>query len=263
MIFVSALLINRQFYFEMISFLYSENLFYFENCLIAFHFEYDLTKGYHPDRLGFPEKLFAAIGIHIRKIGFPLHFRFATKGASIKSSETIKAEFKLLATHLPNLSTTRVDLFFMYTSLCQRFLIDLVRSCQLLPGKKIITVHDTNRAKDRIGNILRIHLNGCSDILLLGGCICIPFVEPTWEKGKMQSYNDEYGRLHFYTRPNNIAFPNTLAKWVGGEMSKSSRQKLVYEKVVKYGSVLLSHNAQAKGQRMGCLLCKLGTDLCS
>lgn len=77
----------------------------------------------------------------------------------------------------------------------------------------------------------------------------------------MKSYNDEYGRLQFYTRPNNIAFPNTLAKWVGGEMSKSSRQKLVaYEKVVKYGSVLLSHNAQAKGQRMGCLLCKLGTD---
>lgn len=77
----------------------------------------------------------------------------------------------------------------------------------------------------------------------------------------MQSCNDEYGRLQFYTRPNNIAFPNTLAKWVKGEMSKSSRQKLVvYEKVVKYGSVLLSHNAQAKGQRMGYLLCKLGTD---
>ena len=45
----------------------------------------------------------------------------------------------------------------------------------------------------------------------------------------MQSCNDEYGRLQFYTRPNNIAFPNTLAKWVGGEMSKSSRQKLVYK----------------------------------
>lgn len=76
----------------------------------------------------------------------------------------------------------------------------------------------------------------------------------------MQSYNDEYGRLHFYTRPNNIALHNTLSKWVEGEMSKSSRKKLVYENVIKYGSVLLSHNAQAKGQRMGCLLCKLGTD---
>lgn len=77
----------------------------------------------------------------------------------------------------------------------------------------------------------------------------------------MQSYNDEYGRLHFYTRPTNIALPNTLAKWVEGKMSESSsRQKLVYEKVIKYGSVLTSHNAQTKGQRMGCLLCGLGTD---
>lgn len=160
-IFVSALLINRQLYFEMRSFLYSENLFYFENCLTAFHLGYDLTKCYHANRLGFPKKLFAAIGTHIRKIGFPLHFRFGTKRASIKAAETIKAEFKLLATHLPSLSTTRVGLFFTYKSLCQRFLFYLVRSCQLSPGKKIITVHATNRAKVRVGNILRIHLNGC------------------------------------------------------------------------------------------------------
>lgn len=78
----------------------------------------------------------------------------------------------------------------------------------------------------------------------------------------MQSYNDEYGRLHFYTRPKNFfAFPNTLAKWVGGgEVLESSRQELVYDRVIKYGSVLLSHNAQAKGQLKGFLLCKIGTD---
>lgn len=127
----------------------------------------------------------------------------------------------------------------------------------------MVTVHDTNRAKVRIENSLRNHLNGCSDILLLGGCICIPFVKLTIsEKCKMQSYKrTSTAGSPFYMRPKNIALPNTIAKWVKGKMSESfSRQTLVHEKVIKYGSVLTSHNAQAKGQRMGCLLCELGTD---
>lgn len=199
---------------------------------MTFHFEY--SKDYHYDQPGFPQKLLAAIGTNIRKIGFPLHHRFGTKEASTKAAEIIKAEFKSLATHLPNLHTTLVDLFFTYTSPCQRFLTYLVRSCQLLPGKKIIIVHDTNRGKVRVDNILRIHVKRCSDILLLGGCICIPFVAPIWEKRKIQSYYDGNDTLRFYTRPKYRAFPNTLGKWVGGEMLKYFRHKLVYDSVVKY-----------------------------
>lgn len=59
---------------------------------------------------------------------------------------------------------------------------------------------------------------------------------------------------------NSDTFPNTLAKCVGEEVSESSRQTVVHGRAIKYGSVSWSHNAQAKGQRMGCLLCKLGTD---
>lgn len=151
----------------MRSFLYSENLFYFENCLTAFHFGYDLTKCYHANRLGFPKKLFAAIGTHIRKIGFPLHFRFGTKRASIKAAETIKAEFKLLATHLPSLSTTRVDLFFTYKSLCQRFLIYLVRSCQLLSGKKY---HRCTCYQPRKGSSWKHHQDPSQRLLALTYC---------------------------------------------------------------------------------------------
>lgn len=43
-------------------------------------------------------------------------------------------------------------------------------------------------------------------------------------------------------------------------MSKSPADKLAYESVVQYGSVFLSYLAQVKGPRMGCLLCKPGTD---
>lgn len=38
---------------------------------------------------------------------------------------------------------------------------------------KIITVHSTNREKGLIANILRSHLNGCSDLILLSGYICM------------------------------------------------------------------------------------------
>lgn len=77
-----------------------------------------------------------------------------------------------------------------------RILVCIVRSCQLLAGKKTITVYGTNRRKVLNGNVLRVHLKGCSDILLLGGCICIPFVEPTWECRRIQSYDYRTGMLH-------------------------------------------------------------------
>ena len=265
-IFLPALLINRQLYFEMKPILYSENLIYCQNLLTDNHFI---------DPPDFHRRLLATIGTNIRQIGFPLDMirgGSQTKETSIKAKERLITDFQWLSTHLPNLHTTRVDLFpHKYSSPCQGFLVCLARCCRLLPGKKIITVHDTNRGKVRIGNLLRIHLHDCPDILLLGGCICIPFVETTWEHRVIQSYNHmncmlhiswwrARARLHSYTRPTDKTSLNTLTEWVAGEMSKSSGDKLVYESVVKYGSVLLSYNARVKGPRMGCLLCKLGTN---
>lgn len=263
-IFLPALLINRQLYFEMKPILYSENLFYLEDWL---------TRSFR-NPSNFPQKLLAAIGTYIKQIGFPLDLVESgsgsiTKQASIEATERLKAEFKLLSTHLPNLKSTRVDLFSTYERPCQRFLVCLVRSCQLLPGKKIITVHSTNREKVRIGNILRIHLKSCSDLLILGGCICIPFTKPAWERrivrtfenGRLQTFcSGSRLRVRIYTRQTDTATSNSLTSWVGGKMSKSSADKLAYESVIKYGSVFLSHNAQAKGPRMGCLLCKSGSD---
>lgn len=242
-IFLPALRINRQLYFEMKPILYSENLFYFDHCLTL-----------DPFWFGFPQELIAAIGMNIRQIGFPLHSieseLGSTKEASIKAAERLKAEFKLLSIHMPNLNLTRVDLFFKYTRPCQRFLVCLVRSCQLLPGKKIITVHGSNREKERIANMLRIHLNGCSDILLLGGCICIPFLGMEWERYKVL----------IYTRETHRARADSLNLWVAEQSLSRRGKRAAFESVVKYGSVFLSYNPQVKGPRMGCLRCKLGTD---
>lgn len=260
-IFLSALLINRQLYFEMKPILYSENLFYFENWLTR------------RNPSGSPQKFLAAIGTHIKQIGFPLNLFNSRLGSiskqeSIKAAEGLRAEFKMLSTHLPNLKSTRVDLF-SYKRECQRLLVCLVRSCQLLPGKKIITVHSTNRGKVRIGNILRIHLNGCSDLVILGGCICIPFTQTVWERrtvrtsesGKLQKYcPGSRLRVRIYTRHSDTATSDALTRWIVMGMSLSSAEKLAYESVVKYGSVFLSDTAQVKGPRMGCLLCKFGAD---
>lgn len=124
-ILLPALLINRQLYFEVKLILYSENLFYFQRCLTL-----------DPCWFGFPGKLLAAIGTNIRQIGFALHsFAYgpaATREASINAAGKLKAEFKLLSTHLPSLNITRVDLFFKIPRPCQRFLVCLVPSCQLL-----------------------------------------------------------------------------------------------------------------------------------
>lgn len=261
-LFLPALLINRQLYSEMNPILYSENLFYFENWLTRRFLSF-------PNPSNSPQKLLAAIGTYIKQIGFPLDMFENESGASrkqvsIQTAERLKAEFKLLSTHLPNLESTRVDLFTTYRRPCERFLVCLVRSCQLLPGKKIITVHSTNREKVRIGNILRAHLNGCSDLVILGGCICIPFTNPAWERRIMKTF--ENGRLRsfcsgsrlrvrIYTRQIDTAISNSLTGWVGGEMSKSSAEKLAYESVVKYGSVYLSCNTNAKGPRMGWDVC--------
>lgn len=263
-IFLPALLINRQLYFEMKPILYSENLFYFENWL---------TRSFQ-NPSNSPQKLLAAIGTHIKHIGFPLDLFESgsgsiTKQASIEAAERLRAEFKLLSTHLPNLKSTRVDLFSSYKRGCPRFLVCLVRSCQLLPGKKTITVHSTNGGKVRIGNILRTHLNGCSDILILGGCMCIPFTKSAWERrtvrtfesGRLQTFRSGSSlRVRIYTCHSDTATSNSLTSWVGVGMSMSSADKLAYESVVKYGSVFLSYIAQAKGPRMGCLLCKSGNE---
>lgn len=240
-IFLAALLINRQLYFEMKPILYSENFFYFEGCLTLKYFD--------PPSL--PQKLLAAIGTYLKQIGFPLKFdnnRSATEEASMKAAKRFKAEFKLLSTHLPNLNTTQVDLFCTYTKPCQRFLVCLVHSCQLLPGKKIITIHSTNREKARIAKILKIHLYNCSDMLLLGGCVCTPFLE--WSSDecalkihKLETYSGGQGWSN---------------NW-GGQMIRSYRSLRDCWNAYYYESVVSYDSNQVKGPRIGCLLCKLGT----
>lgn len=235
--FLAALLINRQLYFEIKYILYSQNLFYFEGCLTQTYFD--------PPSL--PQKLIAAIGTNLKQIGFPLKFgiiRSITKDASIKAAERFKAEFKLLSAHLPNLKTTQVDLFCTYIKPCQRFLACLVHSCQLLTGKKIITLHSTNREKNRIAKTLKIHLNNCSDFLLIGGCVCDSFLE--WSSvcctGKIY-----IGDIHRSRRRNNFG---------GGRILCYQGRQPCW---VSYESVASSDCDQGKGPRIGCLLCKLGT----
>lgn len=246
-----ALLINRQLHFEMKPILYTENLFYFESCLT----------GSYRDPPSFPQKLLTTVGKDMKHIGFTLDLIESgskTKEESTKAAKRIKAEFGFLSTHLPNLSSTRIDLFCTYARPCQSFLVSLLRSCQLiLPGMKIMTVHSTNREKIRIANILRTHLDARSDLfLLLGGCMCIPFL---YTSPKQLEQFQRMPRYNLYTREKDRAQPDRLISWVW-EMSTAPRERRIgYMFVVKHGSVYLSDKAKAKGPLMGCLLCKLNT----
>lgn len=237
-----ALLINRQLYLEMKPILYSENILYFEHCLTRVS-----------SWPGFPQELLAAIGPNIKHIGFPLEPPIESglsKEASMKGAERLKAELKLLSTQLPNLTTTRVDLFSTSISefLCQRFLVSLVRSCQLLPGKKTIIVHGSNHRKVGVGNSLRIHLNGCSDLVLLGGCSCAPFLVPSQP------------RLIMSAREQSETRPDLLGNWVLQQSNCSQKELATYTRIAQDGSVFVSSNAKIKGPRMGCLLCTLGAE---
>lgn len=250
-IFVPALLINRQLYFEMKPILYTENIFYFESCLT----------GSHRDPPSFPQKLLTSIGKNVRRIGFTLDLIESgskTKEESTKAAERVKAEFGFLSTHLPNLSSTRIDLFCAYARPCQSFLVSLLRSCQLLlPGIKIMTVHSTNREKARIANILRTHLDARSDLfLLLGGCMCIPFLQRSPQQlDRLQRWS----RYNLYSREKDRAQPDKLTHWVW-EMSHCPRgRNSGYRFVAKHGSMYLSDQVKFKGPLIGCLLCKLST----
>lgn len=79
----------------------------------------------------------------------------------------LKAAFEKLSMHLPNPHTSRVDLFCNNARPSQRFLVCLV-AVNFSPGIN----ESQNREKALITHILRSHFNCCSDLLLLGGCIC-------------------------------------------------------------------------------------------
>lgn len=251
-IFFDALLVNRQLYLELKRVVYGENLFYFEGCLPREYF----------DPPNFPQKMLAKIGMELRHFGFPLKFdasRAPDKEASIKAAERFEAEFKLLSRLLPNLSTTQVDLFCIYAKPCESFLVCLLRSCQLLHGKKIISVHGTNREKTRIAKIFQVYLNGCSDVLLLGGCDCIPVLEI----GSIDC-PVHMPRGQIFSRE-----PSGSNGWPGDWIMRTEywytqagwgydRQRRWSQ--IWYTSLFLSDNAEFKGPRMGCLFCKLDTE---
>lgn len=245
-IFLPALLINRQLYFEMKPIVYAENLFYFEGCLT----------GGHRDPPSFPHKILTAIGENLKQIGFTLDLIGSgskTKEESTKAAERVKAEFKFLSAHLPNLSTTRIDLFCSNGRPCQSFLVSLLRSCQqLLPGLKIMTVYSTNREKVRIANTIRANLDASSNtFLLVGGCMCTPFLHKTPEQLDLFQCMPRY---NFCTREQYRAQPDTLTSWVW-EMSTVSRERSIgYMFVAKHGSVFLSDKPKTKGPLIGCLL---------
>lgn len=111
-------------------------------------------------------------------------------------------------------------------------------------------MHGSNHEKERIANLLRIHLNGCSDLVLLGGCICVPFL------GILRGQR----KVLIYTRETDSAGADGLSQWIIARSNFLRRKGLAYESVVKYGSVFLPYSPKVKGPLIGCLLCKLGTD---
>lgn len=98
----------------------------------------------------------------------------------------------------------------------------LLRSYQLLPRKKIFTVHGSNREKEGIANMLRIHVNGSFNILLLGGCICIPFLGMEWERYKVR----------IYTRETHRARADSRSLWVAEQSLSRQGKRASFESVV-------------------------------
>lgn len=82
-------------------------------------------------------------------------------------------------------------------------------------------MHGNNREKVRVGNHVRIYLNDCSDLLLLGGCSCAPFLNAGWQPRLLI--------LLIYAREWRQSWPDMLSNWALWRSNFLQEHLAVYE----------------------------------
>lgn len=224
---LSALLLNRQIYHEMMTLLYSENFFYFEHCF---------TWPGNP----LPYILTQSAGSFLHHIGFSVDHKIQERLAPMDAVQGEMDRIRCLCVSLkhsaPNLKVIRFYLF------CNPkpeawFLLKLVHYVNYLPGKKMIIVQGSNREKYRIAGILKETINVSANLLLVGGCICSPFTPPSGNQ---------------FSSPQTRPVSDTLSRWVS--LDSPWRQRVKF-----YGSVPYSVNTY-KGPLTACLICQNGVE---
>lgn len=224
---LSALLLNRQIYHEMMTLLYSENFFYFECCF---------TWPGNP----LPYMVTRSAGRFLHHIGFSVDQKIQKCAAPM---DTVKGEMDRihrlcvsLKQSAPNLKVIRFYLF-CHPKPEAWFLLKLVEYANYLPGKRMIIVQGSNREKRRIAGILKETINASANLLLVGGCICAPFMPPSGNR---------------FSSPQTIPISNTLSGWAS--LDSPWRQR-----VKRNGSVPCSANSY-KGPLTACLICQDGVE---
>lgn len=224
---LSALLLSRQIYHEMMTLLYSENFFYFESCF---------TWPGNP----LPDILTRSAGSFLHHIGFSVDQKIQKRAAPMDAVQGEMDRIRRLCVSLkhfaPNLKVIRFYLF------CNPkpeawFLLKLVDYANYLPGKKMIIVQGSNREKYRIAGILKETINVSANLLLVGGCICSPFTPPPGNQ---------------FSSPQTRPVSDTLSRWVSLDSPWRQRVKL-------NGSVPCSVKTY-KGPLTACLICQNGVE---
>lgn len=224
---ISALLLCRQIYHELMTLLYSENFFYFESCF---------TWPGNP----LPDLLTRFAGSFLHHIGFSVDQKIQKCAAPMDAVQGEMERIRRLCVSLkhfaPNLKVIRFYLF------CNPkpeawFLLKLVDYASYLPGKKMIIVQGSNREKHRIAGTLKETINVLANLLLVGGCICSPFMPPPGNR---------------FSSPRTRPVSDNLSRWVSLDSPWRQRVKL-------YGSVPCSVETY-KGPLTGCLICQNGVE---
>lgn len=224
---LSALLLNRQIYHEMMTLLYSENFFYFERCF---------TWPGNP----LPYILTRSAGSYLHHIGFSVDQKIQKFAAPMDAVQGEMDRLRRLCLSLkhfaPNLKVVR---FYLFCSPKPEawFLLKLVDYANYLPGKKMIIVQGSNRKKYRIAGILKESINVSANFLLLGGCICSPFTPPPG---------------NWFSSPQTRPVSDTLSRWVS--LYSPWRQSVKLN-----GSVPYSVKSY-KGPLTACLICQNGVE---
>ncbi len=108
-----------------------------------------------------------------------------------------------------------------------------------LRGKKIITVHGTNRAKSIIAKQWRHRVRDSHALVVLGGCHCHAWVSadhkyvPNWKRGQRSQ-------------------ADTLTSWFN-DFTKGKAELAIQ------GAPIIQVNEECKGPLIGCLLYQMGT----
>jgi len=152
----------------------------------------------------------------------------------------IKYGFEWLDSHMPNLQSTSVNLFCGHGGRpTDRFLAYLLTAMKKLRGKKIITVHGTNRAKSIIAKQWRHRVRDSHALVVLGGCHCHAWASadhnylPNWKRGQLSQ-------------------ADTLTSWFNN-WTKGKAELAIQ------GAPIIQVNEECKGPLIGCLLCQMGT----